>query len=422
MPVAMPASIAQSASLTPLDETEREAVTRAVSTLRSELRALVGSLPVEGQTASGMARLLGVERTTCQRVVSAITPPDAGLELVSQLPGTRGLRMLVDAAEAAGPDGATLASTRSAIRAYDELIRRLAGSQTKLIKRVERTLPGEVGSDGVTGRDEQARAMLFESAEQLTGRSSELWLAVHLFTPDREHPGLVLDTRAHGLVGHRAAADAVPLTFHIFGDDLGEDDDHEPRAGHFRPLIAGQRDALLPDFSTDPPPIVRAKSPGEAVVQTIEPSPGTARSSPIDLVFGLDGAITHPATREHRVEEIWALVNFPVRRLLFDVFLHRDLARACIPALDNHLWRPDFASQVGERWQTRFWRSPQLTVLPAGLEHARTDAYKRYAELVRTLFEARGANPADYVGYRCDVAYPIWRTGYRLSLDFGETS
>lgn len=424
MPVAMPASVAQSLASTPLAPAERDAVERALGSLRSEFRALVGSLPVEGQTASGMARLLGIERTTCQRVVSAITSSDAGLALVSQLPGSRGLRMLIDATsslpEGTAPDASVLSGCRAAVSAYDELIRRLAGSQTRLIKRVERTLPGEAGGDGGPGHDEQARATLFDAAEQLTGRSSDLWLAMHLFSPDPTHPDLVLDTRAHGLVGHRAAPDAVPLTIHIFGDDLRDEDSPEPRAGRFRPLRRGQRDGVLTEFSTEPVPIVRSKAPGEAVVQTIETS-GGARSEPIDLIFGLAGAIDHPAKREHRVEEIWALVNFPVRRLLFDVFLHRDLARACIPALDNHLWRPDFASQTGERWQTRFSRSPQLTVLPAGLGHARTDAYTRYAELARTLFEARGADPADYVGYRCDVTYPVWRTGYRLSLDFGES-
>ncbi len=56
-----------------------------------------------------------------------------------------------------------------------------------------------------------------------------------------------------------------------------------------------------------------------------------------------------PAHVPSGLEEVWALVNFPVRWLLLDVILHRDVARGCIPGLNVHLWRPDFASTVGER-------------------------------------------------------------------------
>lgn len=414
----MPALAAKTKASQPLSPEEQRKLEAALATLRSELRAVVGSLPAEGQTASGMARLLGVERSTCQRVVSAVSASQPAVELAAQLPGTRGLTNLLDAAAGldSPPEQAVLKAARQAVRGYDALIRGLAGSQSRLIGRIRisgaAAAPGQVAAASM---DDASRA-LFDAASLITGRSSDLWLAVHVFTPDAARPGLILDTRAHGLLGHRAADDAVPLTMHIFGDDSTRGD--APGPDRFLPLRSGRNDALLKEFSTDPAPIVRSRSPGEAVVQTVEDSPG--RAGPIDLVFGLEGAITHPATREHRVEEVWALVNFPVRRLLFDVYLHRELARGCIPALDHHLWRPDFASQVGERWQTRFAKQPTLTMLQGGIDEGACDAYPRYSELVAHLFAARNENPAAYVGYRCEVAYPVWRTGYRLSLDFGE--
>lgn len=424
MPLALAANLAKSRATRSLTDDEASALQRALRTLRSELRAFLGALPVAAQNASGLARLLNIERTTCQRVVSAVTPPYPGIELATQLPGARGLRLLPEAATRAGlgPEPGAMRALVEAIDTYDDTIRSIAGSRSRLVRRIATTIGTERGeheSGATGGAGADAPEMLFEAAAAVTGRHSQLWLAAHIFTPMRDRPHLVAETRAHGLISHRARPDAVPLTFHVFGDDRAERE--EPEASRFGPVLADRPDALLPKFSTDPPPIVHSRTPGERVVQAIEPSPDSSHSDPIDLIFGLRGAVSHPATRENRLDEVWALVNFPVRRMLFDVFLHRDLARACIPSLDNHLWRPDFASQTGERWQTRFASAPRLQILPSGLEGAASDAYARYGELLGFLFESAGVDPRQYIGFRCDHPYPLWRTGYLMSFDYTDS-
>lgn len=376
------------------------------------LRALLADLPPEVQTASGLSRASGVERTTCQRVVSAVISPYPGLGLLEALPGPRGLRTLLEAIEAAGfvlSEGRRLAEC---IARLDADIRRLGGSRSGLLRRIA-GVPGRAArSPGK--EDGSTRQRLFEASAELTGRWSSLWLASHVYSPGPS-PDRLIQSRVHGLLGHHARPDAVPLTFHVFSTEVISDKPDE--VGVYRPLVRGEPDAILRGFSTQPLPVVRSKEPGEHVVQTIEREPGASQAEPIDLLFGLRGLMTHPATRPNTLEEVWALVNFPVRRMLFDVFLHRSLARQCLPGLDQHLWRPDFSTQVGERWQTRFAGPVRLELLAPG--SADTDAHERYPELLGLMFEADGLNPAEYVGYRCDVAYPAWRTGYRMSFDFG---
>ena len=382
----------------------------ALKRLREHLRGLLADLPVELQTASGLARALKIERTTCQRLVSAVSGPFPGPSLVGQLPGSGGLKMVLDAIAARpGAQATELRETRAAADHLDEIIREIAGSRRRLMQRLDWEGPGP----GIPVEDIETREQLFTAATALTGRYSDLWFAAHLYAPLSE-PGLMTQARVHGLIGHHARPTAVPLTFHVFGAEPEEPTGPE----HYRPLVGA--DAVLRPFSSEPLPIVRSRTPGEHVVQTIE----TDADGPagIDLVFGLTGRMSHPATRESQLEEVWGLVNFPVRRMLFDVFLHRDIARACIPALDHHLWRPDFATQVGERWQTRFAAAPKLELLPAGLEGAASNAYPRYVELLRTLFETSNHEPRDFVGYRCEVIFPAWRTGYRMSFDFGDSA
>lgn len=425
MPAAMSASLTATRGSLPLRPEDTQELDRSLKAIRTELLAFLAAMPVAAQNASGLSRLLEVERTTCQRTVSAITAPYPGLSLAAQLPGTRGIRLLVEAAIAQGIsiDPESTKRLDRALTAYDEATRRLAGSRSRLLKRIDRSLVASAtpGSSRSAEAELAHREALFDAAAALTGRSSDVWLAAHIYTPLPGHPEVIAQTRAHGLIGHRAEAHAVPLTFHIFGE---ASDDAASDLTTFRALresrTEGVPSELLTEFSTDPVPVVHSAHPDEFIVQTIEPSPDQPEAMPIDLIFALTGGVSHPSTRPVNTEEVWALINFPVRRLLLDVFMHRDIARQCVPGLDVHLWRPDFAQHVGERWQTRFQSPPSLQLLTPGLDRAQTSAWGRYTELLRTLFTSKGLDPRDYVGFRCDTAYPIWRTGYCIAFDFGE--
>lgn len=434
-----------SRSPSPLSDGEQAQLERSLKRLRLELRAFLASLPVEAQTASGMARCLGVERTTCQRLVASVTPPYTGLDLAAQLPGRKGLEMLVDAADGLGRSALgtdALDALRGVIRDHDAVVRGIAGSQSRLAKcirqPVDQPARSSPSSSGAGVADAAAREMLFHAASTLTGRSSDLWLAAHIYTPvasGSEAPRRLLrQTRVNGLVGHKAKPDAVPMTLHVFGKELTEESrtSGEPfRAGVFRPLLKGRRDAVLESYSSEPLPVVRARSPNEAVVQTIDDNPDAGLGSPVseavngagerafDLLFGLDGAVRYPLVDGNQHEEVWAILNFPARRIVFDVLMHRDVARRCITTLDVHLWGPDFARRTGERWQTRFSAAPRLQLLGSGLAGLHTDAYPRYEELMGMVFETIDADVTKYVGYRCELTYPIWRAGYRMLFDFG---
>ncbi len=401
---------------------ELEAALRGV---HRTLRGLLSTLPVEDQSASGLARSLEIERTTCQRAVSAVNQPFAGTALVGQLPGVAGLRALADATEtrfARNADAVDAArGLREAIDGYASVLHRAAGSRAKLLARLSADHTKRVAAPA---QYENHARQLFEASTALTGRQSQAWISVHIYEPT-QRPDRLWQTRAHGLIGHTAREDAVPLTFHVFatlpsGTEHGDD---AAELGRFHPLHRsahsdGTPSEVLRAFSSDPPPIVQARQPNEFLVQTVD-SVADARG-PCDLMFGLGGLMAHPNAAPPFMEEVWAMINFPARWMLFDVFLHRDIARRCIPGLDQHLWRPDFASTAGERWQTRFATSPRLEALGAGLRQVESPAFTRHGELLRYLFTMRGLNPEEYVGYRCQTPYPMWRTGYRMTFDFGE--
>lgn len=398
--------------------------------LHDELAAFILALPPDGRTASGMARVLNIDRTTCQRTVFFAARAYTGPDLLARLPGPRALVQMVESARQleSPPEEATLAALEIAIERFAELIASMGGSQSRLARHLDELMRSGGERSSADDAPRRARMKLFEAAAELTGRYSTCWVAVYMYRPSLHDPGLVDLYRAHGLAGHVTRPDAVPLTFHNFTTKMDEGDTPAPgQFFHLNPVSRGERprgrtpEAVLREFTSDPAPVVSSKQPHEYLVQAID-DPAGAAGRAVDFMLGTRTTMPHPATQSPAMEEAWALVNFPCRHLLFDLYLHRDLARACIPSLDTHLWRPDFAQHTGDRWQTRFADSPTLQLLGPGIRFAgrsgSTPEYPRQGELTHHLFACASADPADYIGFRCQVEYPVWRAGYCVSFDF----
>ncbi len=419
----------------PLSAEEFQLADRAARRLHGELRTLLAHLPVEARTASGLARHLQLDRTTCQRAVSVAREPCHGPEIIGRLPGIPGLRQVVVAAqglESDRPSDDVLASLQAAIEGYERLIQRLAGSQTKLVRRLSATpLTGESGmlSDtaAVAGRSDAYAQQLFESAAELTGRYSEVWVAIYAYRPHPTNRDRLIVSRAYGLVGHRARPDAVPLVIHNFSSPGSDAEAVAPAGGlghgfeylDERAIESGSTtEVVVPEFTSSPLPLISSKQPGAFLVQSVDVD-GERSGEPFDLMLASRAVMPHPRTQSPAVEETWAMVNFPVRHLLFDVYLHQDLATRSIADLDVHLWRPDFASSVADRWQTRFAHPPKLVMLGRGIEDSASPVFGRHVELTQLLFEQTKEEPRSYIGHRCEVTHPVWRTGYCMTFDFG---
>ncbi len=432
MPVRMPPLSAPS-NVQPLSKEELRLADRAARRIHEQVRGFVESLPSDARHASGMSRFLGVDRTTCQRLVFTASRPYSGLSLVDRLPGVRGLRALIKAAQRVGSevDSDAVATLETAVNRFHEVIRALGGSQSAVIRRIAATNHSISNSNANALLEQEqprlAREQLFQAAAELAGRYSETWVAIYVYNPHEDAPNATVQVaRAHGLTGHLARPDAVPLTFHNFISKRKSDDtaatqpNQSFRNLHNETAIGDSPDAILREFSTDPLPVVSSRQPGEYLVQAIDTDP-VVSNQPVDLMLATRNAMPHPALQPPRIEEVWAMINFPVRQMVFDVYLHRDLARQCIPSLDAHLWRPDFAAQVGDRWQTRYSDGPRLEVLGQGISNADSPSHPRHAELTAFLFRELHLDAERFVAYRCAVQYPIWRTGYCMSFDFNTT-
>lgn len=400
------------AMIEPFSAGELDRASRVAEGLHRSWRAWLGSLPADVRSASGLSRELGVDRTTCQRLVHAVRGGFEGAVLLSRVPGIPGLRRLLSAGAARVP-GEITAAAEASVEAFAELIDELGGSQSRLIRRLDATAgePDAGAEDAGEPSDEASdRRHLFEAASRLTGRSSDLWTAVYVYRPDAARERMFVP-RVYGLLGHRATPDAVPLVIQNFGFGKAAGSQNAPEAA-----------GLVEAFSTSPDALVRDSREDGLLVQRVDAGPGGegGPGAPIDLMFASTGENPHPRLCDPAVSNLWAMVHFPARAMLLDAYMPVSEARSSLPSVGAHLWGSDMDLRARPSWKTRFPNAPRLEMLGRGLGGAATPLHARHGELTRLAFESAGADPEGYIGYRLVVAYPIWRTGYCLSFDFGD--
>jgi hypothetical protein len=406
---------------TALTPEERAEAGEVAQRLRNELVGLVELLPEGERAASAMARALKIDRNICQRIMNATARGEADARMLVLLPGVQGLRDFLDAIarRIKKPRSADeIAAADAAVDRFEQLIDHLAGSQRKLRERLE--ADREIG-DGLSrgpSDDLAARRALFRSAAEVVGRWSETWISVGAIRPAPGDPLSTEGVRLRGLIGHVSRPVAVPLELGFLAPPGSAPPPHVPA---FAPLGEGPASTfLMPEYCTRPLPRVTSKAVGQRVAHVID-ARETATPTPQDIVLvdRRSGKDKHPATLRPALGEVATLVTFPARRLVFDVWLHREIARRCLPSLELHLWGPQVATQHGiSRWSTRFPGGPRLQLLGSGLEHAASTGFARHAEMTASLFGALGWDAGEFVGYRCDVAYPVWRAGYIMLFDF----
>lgn len=395
----------------PLSPAERVAAIEVARRIRLDLRALLDALPERDRGASAMSRALGIDRNTCQRLVAATARGDADERTLVQLPGILGLRQFVAAARdrVRGEGLADMSTSAShGIDRLEALIHKLAGSQRRLRLRLEAGVDLGAGESAESSDDLAARKTLFRAAAAVVGRWSESQVNMSIIRPAKGDPMRTESLVMRGHIGHVSRPSAVPL-------EIGFSPD--PRLST-APRSAEGESPLLEAFCSKPMPQVSSRTVDGRRVHAIDPAE-TARVGACDIVL-MDSIRSdmHPATRRPALGEVWSLVTFPVQKLVFDVYVHRDIDGLCGASIEQHLWSPQIMMQGFWRWSTRFPGGPKLSVLGQGISAAQSAAYARHAELTRHCFDHVGWNPDEFVGYRCEVAFPAWRAGFCMLFDF----
>lgn len=402
----------------PLSASEWAEAGQVAARLKAELSALIETLPEHSRHASGLARELSVLRVTCHRVVAAVQDEASPMTL-ARLPGVEGLRQFIDGFRKTGVDAAERESALSAVEAFERLIAASGGSQTKLIERLQ--AGGGAGGEGDETElaSKEDRAGLFEFASRVTGRSCEVALSIYAFRECADAPGMMDRALAKGIIGSLLTPGGLPMVLSSGDTVHGEEEARRITLLHGENAQGRTPEAMLKPFTTDPLPMVTSRGRGGVFHQVIDPME-RYDGQPLDVVTALRARhpVMDPQTGKPTLDAVWSLVNCPSKRLILDVYLDLEMERKYRPSIESLMWSPGLEVPEDQKWFQRLPSQPKLILLGRGLDHAASPLWGRHAELTEYFFRHIGWDPEEFIGFRCEVEYPIWRAGYRMGFEY----
>lgn len=411
-----------------LSRGEVEQLCQVARRLRGEMRSALDALPEPIDGPSALGELLNLDRATAHRLLQLARSGGGEFRWLQRGPGVQAIRQFAQAAHECGVDAGVTASVEAAADRYEEVINELAGSKSKLMRRLEvaeSQLTRERGDVNEAGR-ERLRAQLFENASALIGRHMDVRIDMMIMRPSSVKKDWLECVWLRGIIGHRAGpgSPALAIGYH----DFGRRDGASTRSGA-QNVLAGsmeegeRRSVVLDAFSTQPPPLMVSKSASGRLMQVVDPK-ATAKGEAVDVVVAqrMSTAVMHPKFEARPVLELNALVREPARALLFDVYLHRELAQGALADLDLYVWSPTLEQSLADHWFDRLPTQAALQVLGRGLGRARSPLFDRHAELTRHVFDQVEWPAEQFVGYRCGVQYPMWGGAYAMTFDYSATS
>ncbi|MEM7306628.1 MAG: hypothetical protein AAF682_08155 [Planctomycetota bacterium] len=405
-----------------LTATETLRVERVAKRLLGELRRLCRYAEPEQRGGSALARTLRLDRSTCQRVTSALAADDEGVAAVLALPGPDACRAFVEACGALEASDEDVESALQACADYHALVREIGRSKAGLTRRLEasRADSRHAAARGPLSPAEytRARERHFAASAELAGRWSELHSYVWCYRPDPEDAARVQAIGGFLLGGHESRIEAVPLLLSAGFEKSYPGGDRLFSTLSATEIGADARHVLLPDLSSSPLPRITARQ-REETIEYLVSTDETSRGRPTDIAMAHRATLsmTHPAAEDPPILEVWYMSTYPTQHLILDVYLDAALARSCMPSVALHGHSTHLVT-VEERWNTELPQRPPLRLLPRGVEDAGSTRSPRQPELVRALLQGAGWSENGLIGYRCEIEYPIWRVGHLMVFRF----
>jgi hypothetical protein len=118
-----------------------------------------------------------------------------------------------------------------------------------------------------------------------------------------------------------------------------------------------------------------------------------------------------------RHKAIWLYIDYPTRHCTFDLYLHHSMEENNDVSGDCHLWGTSLLAPPEDLWMTRFADQINFTRLGSGTAGADSAAYERQRQLTTHMFERHGWDAEEFIGFRCEMELPVWRSGMCIVLE-----
>jgi hypothetical protein len=383
--------------------------------LARRVASVVAAVPGNPQGPVNLAKAVGVDKVLASRVLRASTHRDP-IAAMQMMPSPDLLRRLATAAGRKGVSTKLVRELEASVQDYDEMIRSEAGDRSGFEAILSSWLPESRGEFELRRKQAAYRAM-----SQLVGRSTDVHLATAIIHPsaDGQHIDIVWITALLGLQRLRPGV-AVKFASRRVGVPDGERAPRHPR--NLDGIEAEGIDSLRLDaFCSSPPPPLLTTQVGEVIHYTLGDT-GFGPKSKADLVYAevnLNELPRYFPATPKRSRYVFAEVSTPANLLVLDALIHKDLLGASRPELFIYDTVLDGVASVNDRTRdaSRLDLRETLEPLGAGLRTYRVSEMPTYLEMLEQSFAKLGWNPADVMGFRTRIDYPVYGSQVAIAFD-----
>lgn len=378
-----------------------ESVIAAFHRARAEVAGLFALVGVDPTKTRESARELGINRGLTWRLTRMVQESNPTLA-ASDVPGVQSMAKFLEACRQKGAPEAAIDSTQAALNEFETALAACSGDRKTLAM-----LMANHGDVKATAEAEKVRRKLFEGACGVWGVQARTRFVTVFVFPSPDDPTMLDAGHVNGFVGfRRLRTQAVPLSYEAVHKSTGEavKFSKEP----LDPSGPGEgRSQVYKMFS----------SPCEPDIRMVE-SGGYRRFELASGPVGNEGLTTCVfGTRLRKLYERYSatpetagfmvLLNMPVERVMFDLFVHRDLNVRGAPKtqLLDRLLFPHVNNEADfERQSLPLAETAQM--LPAGLAGTLCPYMSWYSAMVGDVMSRIGKSIEEFQGSRFEMMYP----------------
>lgn len=364
-----------------------------------DLLSVVGADPSRTRES---ARLLGISRQLTwrlSRVVCASEPRS----VMSEMPGRQGMSKFAAACRARGASEPLIDAALEATEAFERAIDALSGSRRSLA-----ALMANQGEHSSGSAHERERRKLFEGGSAVWGGHAAVrFVSVFLF-PSEDDPTMLNVGHATGYVGFQRLR---PIPW-LVSYEAVHSREGQPVRFNKEPLdptgsSEGQLQ-LIKQFCEPQNPEILVSTAANFKRFELAPGP-VGNAGQATVVFGTYLRHLYPRmqTPEHSHAAFTVLLETPVERIIFDMFVHRDIPLDALPTA--HLCARLNISHFPSDKEIARMAMPLAEApfsLGRGASGALTPHIPWYPRLVSFVCDRIGHAPEDFVGSRYELTYP----------------
>lgn len=328
------------------------------------------------------------------------------------MPGTHGLRAVLEAAAARGVPKAVIREADAVVQDFAQLIADAGGSQERLHSVLSDQVP-EIRR----ATELRSRAAVYKGMADLLGHATDALVCIKACQPNPTDPRYVDVLRVHAHFGLRRLRRMAPLVFE--GARLwGGSDQQRTLTLDGCPVASTPPDALLiAEHCHGPTP--RLQWVGDALLLDTS---NIKWSRPIDLAFGF--VRTHNAlacaSNTTKRELIGSVPSHPAKLLVQDCLVREDLWRNVGPLLCMH--RTGYRGGVEpENYDARWFDALDHVESIQAIGRASFDVGVKEIPAMRCLTEhalrRAGWDVGRFAGYRVRVVYPVLERQVSMVFD-----